>query len=48
MIGVAAMTTIDAIKSGPMIPLQPEERANAFHDSQDTNSPAGGTDRADT
>ena len=46
-LGVAAMTSIDTIDRRATITLEPEQRADAIHDSQDTNSPAGKTDRAD-
>jgi hypothetical protein len=41
------MSSIDAVDGCPIISLEPEQRADSIHDSQDTNSPAGETDRAD-
>ena len=41
------MARVDAIHHGSTVPLEPEQRADAIHDSQDTNSPAGKTDGAD-
>ena len=47
LVRMATMAGIDAIDHRAPISLQPEERADAIHDSQDTNSPAGETDGAD-
>lgn len=41
LLGITAMTTVDAVDRRAAIKLEPEQRADAFHDSQDTNSPAG-------
>jgi len=46
-LGVATMTSIDAIDRRATISLEPEQRADAIHDWQDTKSPAGKTDGAD-
>jgi hypothetical protein len=47
LVGMAAMAGVDAIDRRTPISLQPEQRADAIHDSQDTKSPAGKTDGAD-
>ncbi len=41
------MAAVDTIDRRTTIPLESEQRADAIHDTQDTNSPAGGTDGAD-
>ena len=41
LLGITAMTTVDAVDRRAAIMLEPEQRADAIHDSQDTNSPAG-------
>jgi len=46
-VGMAAVARVDAIDRRPPISLQPEQRADAIHVTQDTNSPAGNTDGAD-
>jgi predicted transposase YbfD/YdcC len=47
LVRMAAMACVDAVDRRTPISLQPEQRADAIHDSQDTNSPAGETDGAD-
>jgi len=47
VIGMAAVACVDAIDRRPPISLQPEQRADAIHVTQDTNSPAGKTGGAD-
>ena len=47
LVSMAAMTGVDAVDRRTPISLQPEQRADSIHDSQDTNSPAGETDGAD-
>jgi len=47
VLGVAAVAAVDAIDGGTALPLEPEQRADAIHVPQDTNSPAGKTDGAD-
>lgn len=47
LIGMASMGAIHAVDGGTAIPLEPEQRADAIHGSQDTNSPAGKTGGAD-
>ena len=47
LFGVAPMAAVDTIDRRTTIPLESEQRADAIHDTQDTNSPAGGTDGAD-
>ena len=47
LLGITAMTTVNAVDRRAAIMLEPEQRADAIHDSQDTNSPAGRTDGAD-
>jgi hypothetical protein len=44
---MAAMGSVDAVDRRPSVSLKSEQRANAIHDTQDTNSPAGKTDGAD-
>jgi hypothetical protein len=46
-VGMAAVACVDTIDRRPPISLQPEQRADAIHITQDTNSPAGETDGAD-
>ena len=45
--GMAAVARVDTIDRRPPISLQPEQRADAIHVTQDTKSPAGETDGAD-
>jgi len=47
LIRMTAMAGVDAVDRRTPISLQPEQRADAIHESQDTNSPAGETDGAD-
>ena len=47
-LGMAPMRGVDAVDRRPAIRLESEERADAIHDLQDSNSPAGRTDGADT
>jgi hypothetical protein len=46
-VGMAAVARVDTVDRRPLISLQPEQRADAIHVTQDTNSPAGETDGAD-
>ena len=43
IVGVAAMLAVDAVDRRSAVPLQPEERADAIHGFQDSESPAGKT-----
>jgi len=47
LIGMTAVAGVDAVDRRTPISLQPEQRADAIHVLQDTNSPAGETDGAD-
>ena len=47
LVGMAPMRRIHAVDGGSRISLEPEQRADAIHGPQDTNSPAGKTDGAD-
>ena len=47
LIGMAPVGAIHAVDGGTTIPLKPEQRADAIHGWQDTNSPAGKADGAD-
>ena len=47
LLGVASMPAVHAVDRRTAIPLETKERADAIHDLQDTNSPAGKTDGAD-
>ena len=47
VLGVTPMAAVHAVDRRTAIPLETKERADAIHDLQDTNSPAGKTDGAD-
>ena len=47
LLGVTTVPAVDTVDHRSPIRLEPEQRADALHDLQDTNSPAGKTDGAD-
>jgi len=47
LVGMTPMPAVDAIDRRTPISLEPEQRADTIHESQDSNSPAGETDGAD-